>query len=148
MSAPIVQERILDATPEEVFAAWSDPAGLGIWMCPGADMTHATVAVDVRVGGRFRIVMHGARDYAHHGEYLVIEPPRRLVFTWVSEWLPAPLAATRVSVTLAPAGRDATRLTLVHEEIPDGDDYRGHPDGWATILAKLAAHLDVRKEPP
>lgn len=148
MTASILQERIVAATPEEVFAAWSDPAGLRVWMCPGADMTAATVELDFRVGGRFRIVMHGARDYAHHGEYLEIDPPRRLVFTWISEWLAPAIAATRVSVTIAPAGRDASRLTLVHEEIPDGDAYQGHPDGWATILAKLAVHLESRKERP
>jgi uncharacterized protein YndB with AHSA1/START domain len=148
MTAPIVQERILAATPEEVFAAWSDPAGLRVWMCPAADMTHASVELDFRVGGRFRIVMHGSGDYAHHGEYLLIDPPHRLVFTWISEWMAPAVAATRVSVSIAPAGPDATRLTLVHEEIPDGDAYQGHPEGWATILGKLANHLDVRKDRP
>jgi len=142
----IVQERVVDAHPEDVFAAWSDPDAMRVWMCPGSDMTHATVTVDFRVGGAFRIVMHGAREAAHHGEYLVIEPPHRLVFTWISEWLPAAEAATRVSVTIVPVGDDRSRLTLVHDELPGTESYRGHVEGWAAIVSKLAAHLAARKE--
>ena len=144
--APIVQERVLPAPPAEVFAAWGDAEGMRAWMCPGADMTHATVEVDFRVGGRFRILMHGARDAGHHGEYLVIDPPRRLVFTWVSEWVPADEAATRVTLTIEPVGRDASRLTLVHDELPATTTYEGHVQGWAAILAKLASHLEARKD--
>jgi uncharacterized protein YndB with AHSA1/START domain len=144
--ASIVQERILDATPEEVFAAWCDPVGMQAWMCPRDDVARATVELDFRVGGRFRIAMHGTQDYDHHGEYLVIDPPQRLVFTWVSVWMPAAIAATRVTVSIAPAGRDGARLTLVHEELPNDESYQGHVDGWASILAKLAAHLAARKD--
>ena len=43
-------------------------------------MTRATATVDFRVGGRFRIVMHGEKDYEHTGKYLVIEPDKKLVF--------------------------------------------------------------------
>lgn len=73
---------------------------------------------------------------------------RRLVFTWISEWVPSAEAATRVSVAIAPAGRDGSRLTLVHEELPPTDTYRGHVEGWAAILTKLAAHLATRKDRP
>jgi uncharacterized protein YndB with AHSA1/START domain len=139
--APIVQERILHAAPEEVFAAWSDAEGMAAWMCPGPDTTHATVEVDFRVGGRFRIIMHGERDYTHSGEYLEIEPPRRLVFTWVSEWVDASEARTRVSVSIEPVGAGRSRIVLVHDELPGTGTYEGHPRGWATILDKLDAHL-------
>jgi uncharacterized protein YndB with AHSA1/START domain len=69
------------------------------------------------------------------------------VFTWVSEWLPAAEAATRVSVTIVPVGADRSRLTLVHDELPGNETYRGHVEGWAAIVTKLAAYLAARKEP-
>ena len=76
--APIVQERVLPAGPEAVFAAWSDADSLRQWMVPG-DLERAEAEVDFRVGGRFRIVMHGAeRDYVQHGEYLAIEDGKTL----------------------------------------------------------------------
>ena len=34
----IVQDRLMPASPEEVFAAWSDAEGMAAWMCPGEDM--------------------------------------------------------------------------------------------------------------
>lgn len=149
MSPPgeIRLERVFDAAPEEVFEAWGDAESLATWMCPGSDMESATVEVDFRVGGRFRIVMHDPeRDYAQHGEYLEIDAPKRIVLTWVSEWIPTGEAATRVSVTLEPELGGKTRLVLVHDGLPEGDAYVGHPDGWNTILTKLGAALASQKE--
>lgn len=138
---PIVVERELPAPPREAFAAWGDPESLALWMCPEEGMRPASVDVDFRVGGRFRIVMHGDRDYAHHGEYLEIDPPHRLVFTWISEFAPEQERRTRVSVAFEPVGRDRTRCTLVHDELPESPTYDGHPRGWRRILELLAARL-------
>jgi uncharacterized protein YndB with AHSA1/START domain len=139
----IVQQRVLAASPEEVFAAWSDPESLRVWMCPG-DLRWAEAEVDFRVGGRFRIVMHGDTPYAQHGEYLEIDPPKRLVFTWISEWISEAEAHTRVEVTLEPASDGGTRLQLVHDALPPGDAYAGHEEGWRSILEKLDQHLRTR----
>ena len=138
--AVIRVERVIEASPEEVFEAWSDADSLAIWMCPSAEMKRATVDVNFRVGGRFRIVMHDPeRDYAQHGEYLEIDAPKRIVFTWISEWLPTAESTTRVSVALEPEADGRTRLVLVHDCLPEGEAYVGHSDGWSTILTKLAA---------
>jgi hypothetical protein len=48
---------------------------------------------------------------------------------------------TRVTVTLEEAGEAKTRLTLVHDELPAGDAYDGHVEGWAVILRRLVAQL-------
>ncbi len=142
--APIVQDRLLPASPEEVFEAWSDPEGLAIWMCPAPDMKPASVELDFRVGGRFQIIMHGAeQDYLHQGEYLEIEPHKRLVMTWISEFQPEGEKQTRIEVTLEPAAAGQTRIVLVHDELPDTDSYDGHEQGWQTILAKLAEQLQT-----
>ena len=135
----IVVERTLPAAPEEVFAAWGDADSLRAWMCPG-ELTSAEAALDFRVGGRYRIVMHGAeRDYVQHGEYLEIDPPKRLVMTWISEFMPEDKRPTRVSVSFEPEGAASTRLRLVHDELPPGDAYDGHVQGWADIVEKLAS---------
>jgi len=142
---PIVHERILPAPPEVVFRAWSEPASLRAWMLPAPGMRSADVDLDFRVGGAFRIVMHGEEnDYAHHGEYLEIDPPKRLVMTWVSEWIAEASARTLVTVSLEPAAAGRTRLLLVHEELPDDGSYDGHEGGWAEILRKLAEQLEGR----
>jgi uncharacterized protein YndB with AHSA1/START domain len=137
----VVIDRVLPGSPEEVYAAWTTPETLRLFMCPG-DMTAPVVEADVRVGGRFRIVMRGERDVEHRGEYRVLEPGRRLVFTWASAetgWAP-----TLVTVELSPH-EDGTRLVLVHEGLPT-DEARGrHRRGWSSIAEKLAHHVR-RKE--
>jgi uncharacterized protein YndB with AHSA1/START domain len=134
----VVIERVLPATPADVFRAWTDPESLSVFMCPGT-ITSATVEADVRVGGRFRIVMHdGDADVVHTGEYRVVEPPARLVFTWHSP-VTGP-GGSLVTIALAPdAG--GTRLVLTHEQLPSEDIAGRHRRGWTSILEKLALHL-------
>ena len=139
---PIVVERTIEAAPARVFAAFADAQSLAVWMCPADDMSHASVELDFRVGGRFRIVMHGVeRDYVQHGEYLAIEEGKRIQMSWVSEFVPEPDRHTRVTVDLEPDG-DATRLRLVHDALPATASYEGHLDGWRAILTRLSEHLE------
>jgi uncharacterized protein YndB with AHSA1/START domain len=77
-------EREFDAPIEQVFDAWTSEEVMRRWLHCGPDWETPTAEVDLRVGGRIRIVMrdpdgdlHGAR-----GEYQLIERPHRLVFTW------------------------------------------------------------------
>ncbi|HXJ34098.1 MAG TPA: SRPBCC domain-containing protein [Candidatus Eisenbacteria bacterium] len=137
----LVVERVLPAAPAEVYAAWTTPETLRMFMCPG-DMSAPIVEADVRVGGNFRIVMRGERETEHRGEYRVLEPGRRLVFTWASPstgWVP-----TLVTIELSPH-EDGTRLVLVHEGLAT-DDIRGrHRQGWTSIVEKLAHYIE-RKE--
>jgi len=137
----VVVERVLPASPAEVYAAWTTPETLRLFMCPG-DTTAPVVEADVRVGGSFRIVMRGSRDVEHRGEYRVLEPGRRLVFTWASPntgWVP-----TLVTIELSPH-EDGTRLVLVHEGLATDDARSNHRRGWTGIVEKLTHHIQ-RKE--
>ena len=134
-------ERVLAAPPDRVFDAFSDAESLSVWMCPSDDTTHATVELDFRIGGRFRIAMHGPeRDFVQHGEYLAIEPGRRIEMRWVSEWIAPEHAETRLVVSFEPAG-EGTRLRLEHTDLPAGDVYDGHRSGWQHIVEALAREL-------
>jgi len=143
----IVVERTIAAPIEEVFDAWSDPRGMAKWMCPSPDMKPATVKLDFEVGGRFYITMHGReQDFVHEGEYLAIERPHRLLFSWVSHFMPEGERDTRVEVRLRADSAGHCRLTLTHEGLPDSDAYAGHVDGWAEILRGLDALACVASE--
>ena len=139
-----VLARVLPATQEQVFECWSDPASMGEWMKPGAGIAGATVEMDFRVGGTYRIVMHGEQDFVQHGEFLEIDEPNRIVMTWVSEFVAPEDANTRVTVVLEPAGDGQTRLTLTHHQLPANDTYKNHEDGWAAIADALGSHLEGR----
>jgi uncharacterized protein YndB with AHSA1/START domain len=122
-----------DASPEAVFDAWTDPAGMGAWFSP---MTTASVPkLDLRVGGDFQIDMHGeGKDYVHTGRYLEIDRPRKLVFTWVSEGTQD--QETVVTLDLEADG-DGTLLTLTHERFPDTESRDNHAKGWDAIIEKF-----------
>ena len=135
----LVLRKLIPASREEVFAAWSDPAGMQQWMCPG-DTKTADAQIDFRVGGSFRIVMKGGReDTEHTGEYQAIDPPSKLSFTWISK--NTDFKATLVTIELAQRG-DQTELTLTHERFPSAERVRQHKGGWSQIADRLAQYFE------
>lgn len=133
----LVVRRFIPVARARVFAAWLDPASLAQWMRPSG-ITDATVDVDARVGGRFRIVMvQGAQKFEHSGEYLIIEPPERLSFTWISQ--ATDLRSTVVTIDFLE--RDAgTELILTHRRLPVSE-IESHRSGWTDIVLKLSELL-------
>jgi uncharacterized protein YndB with AHSA1/START domain len=141
VSGPGIVEirRRLPAPIAEVFRWWTEPDRLREWMSPTGSVE---AEVDLRVGGAIRIVMSGPGAVIEHvGEYLEIDPPRRLVFTWASVFTGAQPSV--VTVELEPDGEGATQLRLVHVHLPEPAAVT-HRDGWGTMLDRLADNL--RKE--
>jgi uncharacterized protein YndB with AHSA1/START domain len=131
---PVVHERQIDASPETVFAFFTDPEKLTRWLCEEA-------TVDPRPGGicaQTHIGRNGDR-YSMRGEFVELVFPSRIVFTWgfENENMDVRPGASTVDVTLEP--RDGgTWLTLVHRDLPESER-DGHDAGWATRLDQLAA---------
>lgn len=132
--------RRLPAPAAEVFGWWTQADKLRQWMSP---VGVAEAEVDLRVGGAIRIVMtSGDVSIRHEGEFVEIDAPRRLVFTWVSPYTgPEP---SLVTIELEPDGENATHLRLVHSLLPP-DVAASHRDGWGTMLETLARLLQVRE---
>ena len=131
----------LPAPPDRVFAAWTSAESIQKWLCP-YDTGKIEAELDLRVGGRYRIDMHGESGvFKHTGEYREIDPPSRLVFTWVS---PATAGLESVvTIELAPAGDGETDLTLTHEGFPDVAATDRHRGGWGSILQRLATEMTI-----
>jgi uncharacterized protein YndB with AHSA1/START domain len=134
-------KRRLNARPEKVYAAWTDPEKLAHWWGPAETAAGSVRAeLDVRVGGRFRIGFT-ARDGERHevgGVYQEVVPGERLVFTWA--WHSTPERESLVVVTLQPDG-DGTLLTLHHEQFFDQAARDGHERGWSGTLEKLEKYF-------
>ncbi len=137
----LVIRRLIRAPREDVFAAWTDPESIKHWMCPG-DIVTAEAQLDPRVGGSYRIVMKSpTREVDHAGEYLVVEPPSKLVFTWVSN--STGNQPTLVTVELFERG-SACELVLTHERFANADAVMRHKGGWGQIIDRLALYLAQR----
>lgn len=130
--------RHFDASPERVFDAWLDPATAGRWLfaTPSGQMT--CVQIDARVGGKFLLIRREEDDVEHVGEYLEVDRPRRLVFTFKVPKYSA--EATKVSIDIVPDGAGC-KLTLTHEAVlPEWSDRTR--EGWTMILDNLAGQLE------
>ena len=125
-------------SPDRVFDAWLDPAKAKkfLFATPAGEMVRAEI--DPRVGGRFTFVdRRNGEDIEHVGEYLEIDRPRRLVFTFaVPKFSPE---RTTVTIEVTPSGRGC-ELALTHEGVLP--DYASRTEGgWKMILEGLAAAL-------
>ena len=132
--------RIVAATPERVFAAWTDAEQLAAWWWPQLDGT--TYDVDARLGGRFRIHSSGIGATVT-GVYTEVEPPRRLVFTWSweDEGEPEAVVEDTVVVTFEPDD-GGTLVTVAHTSVahvPEG----GAEQGWNDVMDRLARMWQV-----
>ena len=141
MAAPILLtiERHFAAPPETLFDAWLDPEAVGQWLFATPDGVMERVEIDPRVGGKFLIVERRGGELAEHfGEYLEIDRPRRLVFTFAAL---RDEGFTTVTVKILPEGT-GSHLILVHEMDARWADYADRTrQGWTTILEGLARRL-------
>jgi uncharacterized protein YndB with AHSA1/START domain len=122
--------------PAKVFRAWTDPQALKAWFAPNPAFDLPEADVDLRVGGRYRILMIAPDGQQHcvSGAYREVAPPVRLVFTW--SWSAAPERESLVTVELN--DRDGgTELVLTHEHFHDADERGKHEHGWNANLDRL-----------
>jgi uncharacterized protein YndB with AHSA1/START domain len=142
------------ARPETVFAYFTDPSKMIEWM--GAQAT-----LDPRPGGVCRIVFQPPQERVDSvsagfgvseppaggapanvgvmmGEFVEVDPPRHIAFTWgwEQELLATPPQSTAVDVSLTPDG-DETVVRLAHRRIPAAA-VAFHRAGWGHYLPRLA----------
>lgn len=128
--------------PEKVWRAWTDPQALSAWFGPGETDSVTLAELDVREGGRYRIRFRTQDGEAHEvsGSYEVVEPVRRLVFSWA--WRSTPERVSRVTVALR-AVPEGTELDFLHERFFDQAARDGHRRGWTATLEKLEAWVEA-----
>lgn len=128
--------RVLPVPRERVFDAWLDPASVARWMGTGEGAEVTTL--EPKVGGKFRIVMrHRGGEVEHRGEYVAIDRPSFLSFTWLS--VNTDHRPTLVTVELLER-REGTELILTHRQLP-ANQVEAHRRGWTAIVASLERAL-------
>lgn len=125
--------RRIAAAPETVFSFFSDPKRWLTWQGIDAE-------IEPRQGGVFRMNVTG--DGYARGEFLVVDPPRRIVFTWgwEIEGSPVPPGTSTVDVTFEPDG-DGTLVRLTHSQLP-ADAFEAHKQGWNHYLDRLVVRAE------
>lgn len=137
-------ERIFDAEPDLVFEAWTRPEHLVNWWGPN-DFTLPHWEMDLRTGGRYRFCMRSpaGEDHWVWGEYLEIDRPNSLSFTWNREDAGGNIWNSTV-VHLTFSEEDSrTRLMLRQALFSTVDDRNDHRGGWGQCLDRLGAFLGL-----
>lgn len=130
--------RRFDASAEHVFDAWLDPATAGRWLFATDTGEMVRVEIDARVGGRFVFTdRRDGVDVDHVGEYLAIDRPCRLAFTFAVPKYST--LHTRVTIDIARV-EPGCELALTHEGVlPEWAE--ATRKGWGEILDRLDSNL-------
>ena len=135
-------QRVMPAVPEVVFDQWLDPESLEEWMCP-RPVRVLGVTVEPHVGGvlRFDVDDSGTRVLIS-GQFLTIERPHLLRFTWTNSNWPDPTTESVVNVAFEAIGDDQTMMSIEHSLLPP-EEFESFHSGWTLTFDQLAARLDA-----
>ena len=132
--------RKLKASPRAVWRALTQPEALKKWMAPSDDVEVFLAETDLRVEGRYHILMKTRTGVVHDvsGVYREVIVNAKLAYTWT--WKSEAERESLVTLELTPAG-DGTELLLKHDGFEDDKACRQHEQHWAGRLRRLARLL-------
>ena len=130
---PLVVKKVIKASRNEVFEAFTKPEIMSKWFFPGEDYK-VDVTNTLEVGGSYSLIMHAynGEKYKHTGVYREIAPPEKLVFTWDSDFV----SDTVVSILFRELG-ESTEVTIIHDLLSEGEMKDNHEKGWKGALDNL-----------
>jgi uncharacterized protein YndB with AHSA1/START domain len=139
----LVVRRTINASPERLFDAWTEPAQLRHWWGP-AGVICTAAEVDLKVGGRYRIgnqFPDGTVVWIS-GQFERIERPKLLVYSWSL----GPQQTGAEQVTVAFEAREVgTEVIVTHERIGDVASRDAHEKGWIGCLKGLGTYLQASR---
>ncbi|MHC9296095.1 SRPBCC family protein [Mycobacterium sp. LTG2003] len=142
-AATVHVQRVMPATPEVVFDQWLDPESLADWMCP-RPVRCVAITVEPHVGGKVRFdVDDSGTSVLITGQFLTIDRPHVLRFTWSNSDWADPTVVSVVNVAFEPVGDDETLMSIVHSMLP-AEEFDDFHNGWILTFEQLAAVLARR----
>lgn len=131
------------APPERVFQALTDPTQLMQWWGQKGMYHHTNWTADLRPGGQWRsegVADSDGTPYNVSGEYIEVDPPQRLVFTWQASWSGS--LKTVVAFDLEPAA-SGTLVRLRHSGFAAAPAAgKEHYQGWVRVMAWMQAFVE------
>ena len=151
----VMAEVFIAAPPERVFHAISNPDQLSLWWGQNGLYRITERSADLRVGGKWSSAGQGAdgTSFRVEGEYLEIDPPRRLVHTWIASymgelrtvvyWDLVPQAVHGLHPSGPKKAGTGTLVKLRHEGFAGNAQAAiGHGDGWKRVFGWLIAYVE------
>ena len=128
--------RVIAAGADRVFAAWTKPELLRQWWGP-TGVRCIAAEIDLRAGGAYRIgnEMPDGTVLWISGEFELVEPPHRLIYSWCLGDEPV----SRVTISFTAISDVSTEVMIHHERIHSEAVRDDHERGWHGCLDGLAA---------
>src|SRR6266851_7504792 len=137
----VVAEISIAAPRERVFQAITDPQQAVRWWGQEGKYRLSEFQMDVRVGGKWSCSGSSASmggPITVHGEFVEVDPPRELAYTWTSSWMPV---STEVRWELEAQG-NGTLLKLTHTGFGgNAEQAKNHSIGWAAVITWLQSFV-------
>jgi uncharacterized protein YndB with AHSA1/START domain len=133
-------ERTFNAPAQAVFDAWTSAEVMRRWWHAGHDWETTVAEVDLRVGGKVRVVMrdpHNDVEYGGGGQYTEVDPPRRLAFTWLWD---DTTKRQLIEIDFEEHG-GVTTVRFTHSGLWDEEAVRSHEGGWGNAFDNLERTL-------
>jgi uncharacterized protein YndB with AHSA1/START domain len=139
-TATVRVQRVMPAVPAVVFDEWLDRESLRDWMCP-RPVQVLDVTIEPHVGGivRFDVDDEGTRVLIT-GQFMTIDRPRLLRFTWSNSNWPDPTTESVVNVAFEPVGEAETLMSIEHSLLPP-QEFQSFDGGWTLTCEQLATRL-------
>jgi uncharacterized protein YndB with AHSA1/START domain len=135
--------RVFDAPREAVWAEWTEPEPFADWFGgPQCEVPPASVSMDVRPGGSWRLTMYAPpdrREIRWAGEYLEVVAPERLVLTLTDQPDADPRELVTVVLRELPGGR--TQMQFEQRGHMRPEEYERAKQGWAGFFDRIAERL-------
>ena len=129
-------ERTFAASAEDVFDAWTSAEVMRRWFHCASDWDTPGAEVDLRVGGKVRVVMRkpDGTEVETRGEYTLIDRPHRLLMTWTFSDDPSNEQLIELSFS---ESEGSTTVLLVNSRISTDERRDAQDEGWLGCLDEL-----------
>ena len=135
--------RVFDAPRERVWQEWTEPERFADWFGADGEVPLATVSMDVREGGQWRLTMFYGPNRVEsnwHGHYQEVVPPERLVLTMTDQ----PEGGDRcalITVVLTDLGDGRTEMHFEQRDDQTPDAHKRARAGWGKFFDRLDGRL-------
>jgi uncharacterized protein YndB with AHSA1/START domain len=149
-NATLILRRMLNATPERAFQAWTTAEHIQQWMKPEPGMVVPFASMDLRVGGKFRIQMKNpdGEFFTAAGEFKEVKAPERLVYTWDwekdgsgTEFGELEGKPSLMTVEFLKRG-SRTEFVLTHSRFATVESRDSHAQGWTRGVESFAKFVE------
>lgn len=138
--APVVLTRDYEATPSQIFAAWTDVELLTKWYGCDVDMLWTVHAWEPKTGGALHVSLDfDGTPFEVHGNFIEVDEPNRLRY----EWRPPDTDKAQMITVTIEAIANGSRMTVEHAGLPSEEFDQIVTGGWTASMGQILRALDA-----